>query len=469
MLRYLTGLLLLLLAGCTAGVNPLPDPREMSFAPLDFSFPEVARESLDNGMELYLLPDDELPLIDITVMIGGGSIDVSEEKTGLGGVYAATWRSGGAGERTPDQVDSELDLRAMNLGINTDNYTSSLHLSLRKEDLPFALTLLRDLLLTPGFDADRMEIVRKQAIEAVRRRDDNPGSTAGRVLRAALYPNHPLGRVSSAETLNAIEREDLLAFHRRHVHPDNLLLGISGDFSPVDLGDQLESLFGAWSKGRSERQEIPPLTPSQAPAVHVADRELTQTTIFLGDRGIEKGNPDQYPLRVMNYILGGGSFNSRLMREIRSNRGLAYSVYSQVQIGRRLPGMILLGGETKSGSTLEVVGLMRQEMEKLRADPVPEQELALAKESLINSFVFAFDQRHEVVSRAMRLDFFDYPPNYLEQFRENIASVTAADVQQVAKVYLRPEMQTVVLVGQEQDFDAPPATLGLPVTEVSRE
>lgn len=466
MLRWITGFLLLLLAGCTVASPTLPDPRRMEFAPLDFTFPEVGRERLDNGMELYLLPDDELPLIDITLMFGGGSIGDPADKTGLGGLFAAVWRTGGAGERTPEQVDADLDQRAINLGIGTDSYATSFSLSLRKEDLSFALELLRDLLLRPGFAEERLDVARRQAIEAVRRRNDSPSGIASRNLQAALYPGHPLGRESSIESLGAISRDDLLAFHRRFIHPDNLLFGISGDFQPDDLRRQLQGLFGGWSPGGGISQEIPPLPAPPDGRLLVADRDLTQTTILIGDRGIEKSNPDFYPLQVLNYILGGGSFNSRLMREIRSNRGLAYSVYSHLQVGRRLPGLILVGGETKSGTTIEVVKLMRREMDRLRAEQVGDEELRLARESLINSFVFAFDDRHEVVSRAMRLDFYDYPAGYLENYRQRIAAVTAEDIQRVARSYLHPENQTIVLVGQTVDFDAAPAALDLPVEEV---
>jgi zinc protease len=171
-------------------------------------------------------------------------------------------------------------------------------------------------------------------------------------------------------------------------------------------------------------------------------------------------------LRVANYILGGGGFNSRLMREVRSTRGLAYSVYSYFQVGRHLPGMFIAGSETKSQSTVEVVVLMRQLMRQMMLEPVSEAELELAKKSLINSFVFAFDNNHSIVSRRMRLDYFAYPETYMATYRQKIAAVTVADIQRVANQYLHPDRLQVVLVGDSQQFIKQLEEVDLPVKKI---
>jgi zinc protease len=214
-------------------------------------------------------------------------------------------------------------------------------------------------------------------------------------------------------------------------------------------------------------QPLPPVTSAAKPVLLLSQRELPQTVIQFGQLGIDKDAPDLEAVRVMNYILGGGGFNSRLMREIRSDRGLAYSVYSYFQVGRRLPGLFLAGSETKGASTLEVVRVMRAEFEKMRSTPVSDDELRLAKESLINSFVFAFTDSHEVLTQAMRLDFYGYRSDYLSGFRDRVAAVDVAAVQQAARDHLQPESMTLVLVGDEKGFSAPAASLGLPVETVT--
>lgn len=464
-LRFSTLLLLafsLLLASCHPGAEVLR-PDQLNFPPLVFHPPAVERLELANGIRLYLKEDAELPLLEVTAMIGAGSIGDPPGRTGEGMLYAVALRTGGAGNRSPDEVDRMLERLAADFSVGSDDYATTLELSLQRSDLESGLGLLANVLLNPGFAPERLELARNQAIEGVRRQNDDPGSIASRALMKALYGDHPLGRTPTVETLSAVDRGNLVDFHRSYVHPDNLWLAISGDFDRAALLETLDRLFGHWPRVAFTPQAIPPLTGAPRGAVLVAPKEIPQTTILLGEIGIDKSSPDQHAVRVMNYILGGGGFNSRLMSEIRSDRGLAYSVYSYYRIGRLLPGPFIAGSETKSSSTVEVVQLMRRIMEKMRSEPVSEHELHLARESLVNSFIFAFDDSHDVVTQAMRLDYYDYPEGYLETFRDKVAAVTAADVLEAARAHLHPETQTLVLVGDRSALDAIPAALGMPV------
>jgi len=460
-LRIFTLLLALvpLLASCAGPVAEVR-PDQLSFAPLVFHPPVVERLELANGIHLYLKEDPELPLVEVTAMIGAGSIGDPADRTGEGGLYAAALRTGGAGNRTPDEVDGMLEALAADFSVHSDTYATTLDLSLQSGDLAAGFGLLADVLRRPGFDTGRLDLARSQAIEGVRRQNDDPGSIATRALMKALYGDHPLGRTPTVETLSAVERPHLLDFHRRYVHPNNLWLAVSGDFNRSELLELLDRVLGDWPRASFTPLPVPPLTTVSPGAVLVAQKEIPQTTVLLGEVGIDKSAPDQHAVRVMNYILGGGGFNSRLMREIRSDRGLAYSVYSYFQVGRLLPGPFIAGCETKSASTMEVVGLMRRNMEEMRSAPVSDHELALAKESLINSFVFAFDDSHDVITQAMRLDYYHYPEGYLETFRDKVAAVTAEDVLAAARAHLHPDRQVVVLVGDQSSFDAPPTALG---------
>ncbi len=458
-------LLPLLLIGCTLS-PPSPRPDQLSFPPLVFDLPHVEKLELPNGIRLYLKEDRELPLVEVTALVGVGAIGDPLEKTGLTGLFAETLRTGGAGDLSPEALDETLEMLAAELSVAGDTYATSLELSLRSEDLETGLGVLSDLLLRPRFSPERLDLARRRAKEAVRRQNDDPGEIAGRTLRRAVYGDHPLGRTPTEETLNAVGRDDLLERHRRHFHPENLRLAVSGDFDRALLLSVLEKLFGDWEQGKGVSQEIPALTAEFRPSVLVASKEIPQTTILMGHLGIDKESPDLYATRVMNFILGGGGFNSRLMREVRSDRGLAYSVYSYYQVGRRLPGLFVAGCETKSSSTLEAAGLMRQIMTGMRERVVDPDELALAKESLINSFVFSFTDSHAVVTQTMTLDFYGYPDGYLESYRDRLAAVEAEDVLAAARRHLRPEELAVVLVGDDKAFDAPPGKLGLPVESI---
>jgi len=184
---------------------------------------------------------------------------------------------------------------------------------------------------------------------------------------------------------------------------------------------------------------------------------------MLGQIGIDKDAPDLHAVRVMNFILGGGGFNSRMMKEIREERGLAYSVYSSFQIGRLLPGPFIAQCETKSSTTIEALELMLAAMRTIREQPVRAEELRIAKESLNNSFVFSFNDPHEVVTQAMRLDFYDYPDDYLESYRDKVEALTLVDIQRAARDHLQPERMSIVLIGNEAEFEAPLTKLGLPL------
>jgi len=463
LLAALTLVLAGLLTAC-AGRPELPRPEEITFPPLTFQIPEVNRETLPGGIRLYWKQDRELPLVTITVQIGSGSIAEPAEKTGLGALFAAALRTGGTVDRTPEELDRALERLAADLSVGVDSYRTTLHLSVHAEDLEAGLGLLGELLRRPAFADDRVELARRQVLEGLRRRNDRPGPIAHRAFGVALYHDHPLGRFPTEKTVDAITREDLIDFHRRYFAPTNLWLGISGDFEPERLKELLGKTFDGWQEPETISQEIPPLPPAPGGGVVLVRKDIPQTTIVMGEIGIDKDAPDQYAVRVLNFILGGGGFNSRMMREIRSNRGLAYSVYSHFDIGTRLPGPFFAGAETKASTTVEVAQLMRSLMTDLTREPVTAEELRLAKDSLINSFIFAFEDSHEVVSRAIRLDFFHYPPDYLQNFRDRIAAVTAEDVLDAARRHLHPDRQQIVLVGNPEAFDQPPETLG-PVTE----
>jgi len=455
---------LVILAGCTA---PLPQyPDQLHYPELDFHVPAVETLALANGIRLYLRQDRELPIVQVTAMIGSGAMTTPKEKTGFDDLFSSTWRNGGAGERGPEELNAYLDQLAADLSTSLGAYTADVALSLRSEDLAEGIAVLDDLLRRPAFAAERLELARRQAQEYLRRQNDNPGAISRRLLMAALYPNHYLGYSPTQESLTSITRQDLVDFHRTYFAPNNLWIAVSGDFDREALLRILEENFGDWVRREVPAQTLPPLVRQQSGTVQIAAKDLPQTTILIGDQGLTKDNPDQYAVRVMNYILGGGGFNSRMMREIRSDRGLAYSAYSYFQVGRRLPGPFVAGTETKNASVSQAINLTRQIMQELRDRPVSEEELQLAKESQINSFVFGFENTHSVVSQQMSQAFFGYPADYLAMYRQRIAAVTVADVQRVAREFIDLARQQIVLVGNPQEFRGGLAGLGLPVVDV---
>ena len=470
-MRYFIYLIMgIVLAGC--GSNLLSQssrPDQLQFLPLEFSFPTVSQQQLTNGIKLYLREDHELPLVELTLMVEGGSIYDPLEKTGLAQFFAQVLSTGGAGDLTPLALEVELEAMAAILSVSSSSYGYQINLSMNRADLQRGLEILTALIRRPRFDSARMELVRTQMLEGIQRRNDDPGSIARRILGEVVNPGHPFGNYPTAKAVAQFSRADLLELHQRYFKPQNCWLAVSGDVQTTDLVLLLQQQLGDWQAVAGLQRDYPALPSPPAGQIYLAAKDIPQTTILFGHAGISKDNPDTMALRVANYILGGGGFNSRMMQEIRSNRGLAYSVYSYFQVGRQLPELFIAGCETKTESTVKVVTLMRQLIAQIRNEPVSAAELELAKKSLINSFVFAFADTHAVVSRKVRLDYYDYPDNYLETYRQKIEAVTIADVKRVAAKYLHPDKLQIVLVGDSQQYGDAIKILGLPVKNIDLE
>jgi zinc protease len=466
-MKNLLFIAVLLLSGCTQALfSQQSRPDQLTFPPLEFHFPEVARQQLDNGMKVYLKEDHELPLVELTVMVEGGSIYDPAGKTGLSQFFASSLSTGGTQQSSPEKLEAELEAIAADLSVSSSLYGYEIDLSLNRQDLARGIEILAELLRQPRFDKKRMELVRTQMLEQIKRQNDDPGSIAGRLLKKEIYHDHPLGAYPTRSGVESFKREDLLQLHQRYFQPQNVWLAASGDVTKSEFLGLLKTQFGDWTMGETflRQFDLPPA--GSTGKVILVDKKIPQTTILLGQPGIEKDNPDVFAVQVANFILGGGGFNSRMMREIRSDRGLAYSVYSYFQIGRQLPGLFVAGSETKCGSTIEVVQLLIQLIEQICQEPVSAEELELAKNSLINSFIFAFEDSHSIVSRKLRLDYYNYPIDYLETYRQNLAAVTIADVQRVARTYLHPDQMQIVLVGDSEQYRDTITTLGCPVETV---
>ncbi|UFS71517.1 insulinase family protein [Geomonas sp. RF6] len=435
------------------------NPRTITFPPLKFQIPKSDRVTLKNGMVVYLLQDHDLPLVNVTAYINAGSIFDPAEKSGLASITASAMRSGGSKRTPPEKLDAELEFMASAIEAAAGMEYASISMTTLTSNLDRTLQLMTELLLQPGFDQTRLEVLRKQAIEAVRRENDDPKAVADRELRRAIYPNSPLGRTPTVPDLQRITREDVIAFKERYVIPANTILAISGDFDKNEILECLNRMLAQWPQRTPSFPQIAAPKESPMPEVLHVQKGVNQSVIRMGHLGIEKNNPDLYALKVLDYILGGG-FTSRLTQEIRSNQGLAYNVESDFEVGRRFPGTFITETETKSGTTGRAITLMHSIVEGMTKAEVTDRELNLAKDAIVNSFIFGFTKTEAVVNQQARLEFFSYPPNYLETYREKIAKVTKEDVLRVARKYLHPEAMKLVVVGDEKKFDQPLSTFG---------
>jgi len=436
------------------------NPRTMDFPPLTYRLPKAERVLLKSGIPVYLLQDHELPIVTISALIHTGSVYDPADKSGLASLTGSQLRGGGSQTLTPAVVDAELEFMASSVESSFGSDLGAVTLTSLTKNLDRTLQIFNDLLFYPKFDEKRLEVARRQALEAIRRQNDDPKELADRELQKMMYAGHPLGNVPTAATISSIKRSDLQAFHRRFVRPDTMILTVSGDFDRSALLATLNRLVGSVpAAGALQKPEITQVNLQFVPAVLHAQKQVNQSVIRLGHLGITKDDPDLYAIRVLDFILGG-SFTSRLMMEIRTNQGLAYNVGSHFDVGRRFTGSFTAETETRAEATAKTIALMTTIINSVRTAPVTEQELKLAKDSIVNSFLFGFTTPNSIVSQQARLEFYGYQSDYLDRYRERIAAVTREDIQRAARKHLHPDAFKLVVVGDQKNFDKPLSTFG---------
>jgi zinc protease len=438
-----------LLAGCAG--NPVPgDPRQMTFTPVEFTPPEPDRVVLENGMIVYFLEDRELPLISITATIRTGGWLDPIDKIGLASLTGSTMRIGGGGSLSSKQVDEELEQFAGDLTISIGRQSGTASLDVLSKDLKRGLQIFAGLIRTPAFEPARVELAKLQAIEGIRRRQDNPGSIVSREFVKLLYgPDHPTARESSIESMSRITRDDLVIFHKKTIHPNGLMLGVTGDFDKSTVLALLQDVFGDWKNGEVPVLAIAdvPQSPRAKPLVRFVDKDTSQTHLRIGHLSIKEHDPDYVALAIANDILGGSSFRSRLFNDVRTKQGLAYSVGSRLNSGVHDQGVWLMRAETKLLSTQEVITRFLANMERMRTELVTDRELAEAKEAYVNSFVFSFASSSSIVGRLIGLEYDGLPKDFLQQLRARVVALTKEDILAAAKEHFNPERLTIIAVG----------------------
>lgn len=458
----MVGLLAPFVSACASDVT-LGDPRKMTFKPVEFTPPEPDRVVLDNGMVVYLLEDHELPLITITASMKTGAWLDPADKIGLAGLAGEVMRTGGGGGMSAEQIDAELEQFAGNVGISIGRQSGSASLDVLSKDLPRGLQIFSALIRTPSFEPARLEIAKLQALEGVRRRQDSPGSIVGREFLKLLYgPDHPTSREASIASITRITRDDLVAFHRSTIHPNGMILGVTGDFKKADMLAALRDVFGDWQKGGVPDLAIADIPEGEAakPAVRFINKETSQTHLRVGHLSIKEQDPDYVALAIANDILGGSSFRSRLFNDVRTKRGLAYSVGSRLNTGVHDQGVWLVRAETKLVSTQEVVSRFIANIERMRTELVTDQELAEAKEAYVNSFVFSFSSPSAIVSRLVELEYDGLPKDFIQQIREKVVKLSREDILAAAKKHLHPDRLKIVAVGSGEALPKVLATFG---------
>jgi zinc protease len=444
-----------------------PTPwNKLTIPPLPaFQPQQPTRIQLSNGMVIFLQPDHELPLISATAMVRGGSISEPAAKTGLVSLYGDVWRTGGTKSKTGDQMDDFLEARAAKIETNDGGDSTSLSLNCLKGDFDAVFAMFLDLLHNPEFRADKLELAKQQAYTGIARRNDDVSSIVGSQASILAYgKNSPLAREEEYTTIFAVTRDDLMNWHKQYVYPNNIIIGVSGDFDPKEMEATLRKAFDSWPKGPQATAPELKFNPAKPGFYVVPKSDVNQSSIAMVDLGILRNSPDYYAVSVMNEIFSGG-FSSRLFNNVRAAKGLAYSVGGGIGTGFIYPGMTRLQMRTKSESTVKGIEALYEEVDSIHSAPPSADEMRRAKEQILNSFIFRFDAPGKVLREKMTYEFYHYPLDFLERYRAEIDKVTPEQVQQVSKKYLLKDKLAVLVVGNDGEFDKPLSSLG-PVTKV---
>ncbi|MBW7990550.1 MAG: insulinase family protein [Planctomycetes bacterium] len=456
------GILVLSFAVTSCTQNNLLHYKQLKYSKLgDIQIPEVQKITLPNGMQLFLLEDHELPLISVSARIRAGSIYEPPEKIGLAAITGTVMRTGGTVSRTGDEIDEQLESIAASVETDIGLNSGSAFVSALEKDIDVGLDILADVLMNPAFSEEKIMLAKIQYRSSIARRNDNVGSIAAREFKKLIYgPDSVYARHTEYATIGSISRDDLVAFHKKFYGPNNMMLGIWGDFDTVLMIEKIEKAFEGWKKVDMYFPRVPQVKYDFPQTVNVISKEdVNQSNIYLGHIGGLRSNPDYFALILMNRILGTG-FTSRLFKNVRSREGLAYSVFGSYSANYDFPGLFYVGCQTKSEATVKAIRAMTEEVRKMTESEVTDEELALAKDSYLNSFVFNFDTKGEIVGRLMTYAYYDYPLDFLQKTKENVEKVTKKDVLRVAKKYLKPDEIQILAVGRPQDFDEPLWVLG---------
>jgi zinc protease len=410
---------------------------------------EPKRSVLGNGLVLLTSEQRALPIVSIELLIEAGSRYEAASQAGLANLTAKLLTYGTA-RRNALQISETLDFIGARLEADCGEDTVSISMTILKKDLLTGLDLLAEILTSSTFPAAEIDRQKQGVVAAIRAREEDPGAVAQRVFAATLFPDSPYGRpVEGTEaSVRALEQKGLKEFFARHYRPNRSILSVVGDVSEQEITEALNRVFLGWSKGPPS---TPPLAPSKigAPQLLRVDKDLTQANIVLGHIGVPRSHPDYYAIQVMNYILGGGGFSSRAMDSIRNERGLAYSVYSFFG-AEKSHGYFQFVMQTKNETAQEAVQLAREEIRRIREQPVTEQELNDAKNYLTGSFPLRFDTNRKVAGFLAQVEFFQLGLDYPDRYNDLIGKVTRADLQRVAKEYLQPDKMVTVIVGNQK-------------------
>ncbi len=431
-------------------------PRELKYPRLDFSPPKASayRQVMANGVVGYFVEDHDLPLTNISVTIRVGSYLDPAGREGLAGAVGSQMRAGGTSHYKAEDFDEEADFLAASISSFVGGTSGAASVNFLSKDADKALDLFFDMLKNPAFQADRLELYKSQQLQQIERRNDRTDSIEEREWSRLIYgEKYFLNFWSTKESISGLTREDLIAFHKKYYQPGNLIFAVSGDFKTAEMKARLEKAMAGWDIPKEKNPPVPKFDYLPVPGVYMINKsDVNQGRVSMGHLGIMRGNPDEFAIDMMNDILGGSDFTSRIMNRVRSDEGLAYDAGSSFSAGVYFPGTFHAGFQTKSATAAQATQIVLEEIERIRKEKVSAEELETVKNSAIEIFPRYFATASAVAGTFASDEFTGRDPKYWETYRDKIRAVTADDVLRVAQEYLQPDKLVIVVVGNVDEI-----------------
>ncbi|MBI4686621.1 MAG: insulinase family protein [Nitrospirae bacterium] len=410
---------------------------------------EIKKEVLENGLTLLGVERHNLPIVMVTVGIKAGAVVEPEGKAGLANLTAEILTEG-TKKRTANEISEEIEFIGASLDTSGGDDYIVISLSILKKDLKAGIDILSDIILNPSFSQDEINKKKKQIKGSLRGREEDPGFIASREFRKAVFGTHPYGRMTegSPETIDIIGQADLLGFHSNYYTPNNAVISIVGDITMGEAKGLLKNYFSGWQKKETKKPLLDKPKQIDKKTVITVNKDITQANIMLGHLGISRDNPDYYDVMVMNYILGGGGFSSRLMQNIRDEKGLAYDVHSFFD-ARKEAGSFYVGLQTKNESAQTAIEEALKEINRIRSVEVSDTEVNNAKAFLKGSFPMKIETSRKIANFILAVESYGLGLDYISRYPAYIDSVTKESVLRAAKKYLAPERLILVVVAKE--------------------